>query len=535
MSSTIKLKTLLSAVFVLFFLSASAQMNEAQKAYQNENYRLSSTLFASVCKQEPANAEAFYLWGNALCFLSNYDSALIVYQQGVKANDKYAQNYCGLAKVALHNKDQVKSIEYFKEARNLAGNKDVNYYVWVADAYINQDNPNAQEAINQLKKGLEINYKNADIYMMLGDANFQLQNGGEAVTNYELALQYNPALYSANSKIGIVWTYARKYTESLTAFQKALTVNQEFAPALRGLSDLYYATGQYDKAKETFESYMKVAYLDNDVRYQYAQLLFLNKDYTAALNLINEVKTAQPDKYVMNRLAGYSYYEIGEFDKGIQELNLFFSKADPKRILGSDYEYLGKLYQKKGNDSLFILNYEKAIALDTTKRELIGEIAVLYYQKKNYGKAAEYYDRKIKSSSKPTIQEYFKLGQSYYFDSSYVKADSAFIWVTELSNAWVQGHLWRGRCNQSIDNPDAPQGLASPHYTKVIELGLADSVKYKKELLESYQYFGNYNILITNYSEAIANYEKALSLDPENASFKETIDYIKNTLMKNKK
>ncbi|MFN5844039.1 MAG: hypothetical protein ACK45G_12455, partial [Bacteroidota bacterium] len=60
MSSTIKLKTLLSAVFVLFFLSASAQMNEAQKAYQNENYRLSSTLFASVCKQEPANAEAFY-------------------------------------------------------------------------------------------------------------------------------------------------------------------------------------------------------------------------------------------------------------------------------------------------------------------------------------------------------------------------------------------------------------------------------------------------------------------------------------------
>jgi tetratricopeptide (TPR) repeat protein len=60
-------------------------------------------------------------------------------------------------------------------------------------------------------------------------------------------------------------------------------------------------------------------------------------------------------------------------------------------------------------------------------------------------------------------------------------------------------------------------------------------VKYKKELLESYQYFGNYNILITNYSDAIANYEKALSLDPENASFKETIDYIKNTLMKNKK
>lgn len=514
--------------------TASAQYSEAIKAYQNQNYRSASRLFAAVCKQEPANGEAFYQWGNTLCYLSNYDSAAIVYQAGINGNAKFAPNYCGLAKVALHRKDNTAALEYFKQAKNYAGNKDANYYLWVADAYLNQDNPNAQEAINQLKKGLELNYKNADLYLMMGDAYFQLQKGGDAVNNYELALQYNPALYAANCKIGIVWTYARKYTESLNAFQKALSANSEYAPALRGLSDLYYATGQYEKALETFEKYMKVADVDNDVRYQYAQLLFLNKNYSAALNLINEVKNNQPDKYVMYRLAGYSYYETGEYDKGLQELTTFFSKADPKRIIGSDYEYLGKLYQKKGNDSLMILNFEKAVSIDTSKRDLLSELATSFYQKKNFKKAAYFYDKKIKAMSKPTIQDYFSLGRAYYFDSAYAKADSAFMKVTELSNAWVQGYLWRARCNQSLDNPDAPAGLASPYYEKVIELGSADAVKYKKELNEAYQYFGNYYIKVQNYPEAINSFEKALANDPDNADLKASVEYVKS-LMKQKK
>jgi tetratricopeptide (TPR) repeat protein len=279
---------------------------------------------------------------------------------------------------------------------------------------------------------------------------------------------------------------------------------------------------------------MKVADMDNDIRYQYAQLLFLNKDYSGALNLINEVKSSQPDKYVMYRLAGYSYFETGEYDKGLEELNTFFSKADPKRILASDYEYLGKLYQKKGNDSLMILNFEKAVSIDTSKRDLLGDIATSFYQKKNFKKAAYYYEMKIKTMSKPTLQDYFTLGRAYYFDSAYAKADSAFMRVTELSNVWVQGYLWRARCNQSLDNPDAPAGLASPFYEKVIELGNADPVKYKKELNEAYQYFANYYIKIQNYTEAISSFEKALANDPDNADLKASIEYVK-TLMKSKK
>ncbi len=520
--------------YLLMAFSASAQLSEAAKAYQNQNYATASHLYAEVCKHEPTNAEAYYYWGNSLCYVSKYDSAALAYQAGISANAKYAPNYCGLAKIALHNKDNAKALEYFKQAKSIVGNKDVNYYVWVADAYLNQDNPNAEEAIVQLKKSQEINYKNAEVYMMLGDAFFQLLKGGDAVNNYELALQYNPALYAAQCKIGIVWTYARKYNESLTAFQKVLSANAEYAPALKGISELYYATGQYEKAKESYEKYMKLADIDVNILYQHAQLLFLNKDYSGALNQINEVIKSQPDKYMMYRIAGYSYYETGDYDKGIQAMNMFFSKADPKRILGSDYEYLGKLYQKKGNDSLMIINYEKAASIDTSKRELIGEIATTFYQAKNFKKAAYFYDLKIKSMSKPTIQDYFTLGRAYYFDSAYAKADTAFLKVTELSSLWVQGYLWRARCNQSLDKQETPTGLASPYYAKVIELGNTDPVKYKKELNEAYQYFGNYYIKLKNYPEAISSFEKALVNDPENVDLIASIEYVKS-LMKQKK
>ena len=103
--------------------------------------------------------------------------------------------------------------------------------------------------------------------------------------------------------------------------------------------------------------------------------------------------------------------------------------------------------------------------------------------------AAAAFDSKLKKY-KQTSADYFMLGKSYYYGQDYPKADSAFIKVGELSPNSHLGYMWRGRTNTLMDSTEAKDS-AKPFFEKTIELATAaDPVKYKKDLIEAYQFLG---------------------------------------------
>src|SRR6187401_1393396 len=79
------------------------------------------------------------------------------------------------------------------------------------------------------------------------------------------------------------------------------------------------------------------------------------------------------------------------------------------------------------------------------------------------------------------------------------------------------GHYWRARSNAAIDTT-MEQGLAIPHYLKVIEIGELDTTgSSKRQLIESYGYLAGYETNQNkNYGKAIEYFEKLLQLDPNN-------------------
>ena len=512
---------------------ALAQKDVAVKAFHNENYRAAANLFKTLVTGE-STGENFYYLGNAYGFLGKWDSARWAYDAGVKADAKYGPNYAGLAKTYLSQNNATKAQEYFDMARTTTNpNKDVNYYAWLADAYINSANPNPQEAVNLLNKAKEINYKDGRLYLLLGDAYYKMVKGGDAVNNYDLALQYNPALNIANVRIGDVWTDARRYPEALAAYEKALAANGDFAPALKGLSNLYYMTGQFDKARETLNRYLAVGEVTEDIRYRQLDLSYRAKDYANVKQQAEELLRVEPNRTKLKRIIAYTDYELGNYESGLKQLNEFMATADAKTVNAEDYVYLARFERHLGNDSLVILNYEKALTLDTARMDLYDTLATFYYGKKDFGRAADYYVQKIEASEKPAIQDYFALGRAYYFDSAYAKADTAFMKVTELSSVWPVGYLWRARASLGLEpDPEKPQGLATPHYQKVIETASTDSVKYKRELVEALKYFGNLATLNERYDEAMTYYNRALALNPDEADIRKTVEAINESRKK---
>jgi hypothetical protein len=313
-------------------------------------------------------------------------------------------------------------------------------------------------------------------------------------------------------------------------------------------------------ASKVFGQYIHQAeYKDKDLN-RYITILYFNKEYNVAYDLIDRILGKNPTNAVMLRLRGYTAFELGKFSEGLESMNRFFalrSSSDSEKIIALDYEYHGKLLQKSGSDSLAIISFKKAIELDSTKTALLEDIAKAYEKMKKYSNAVDYIQQYI-DSKKGNVSSitYFNLGKDYLILANeaqgtadslnrmpyLVFADSAFSKVVALSPNSYLGYLWRARVLAGID-PETTQGLAKPDYEKVMVIleEKNDPQKYRTELTEIYRYLGYFYYLqfdafkktgtpeeITQAKTDSTNFwQKVLELEPENDTAKQALNALK--------
>jgi hypothetical protein len=88
-------------------------------------------------------------------------------------------------------------------------------------------------------------------------------------------------------------------------------------------------------------------------------------------------------------------------------------------------------------------------------------------------------------------------------------------------------------------DPDTKLGLAKPVFETLVEKAAPDSVKYSKELIESYGYLAYYYLLRYNTTKdqesgkkALEYSQKILALDPNNEKGKEFVKQIEPRIRK---
>lgn len=514
--------------FCLYFSTFAQNISDGLKAMETDRVQNAHSIFKNLLHKNPENPELYYYMGEVSLKLSKKDSAKLYFNKGIALNPQHSLNYIGLGKLFLEDKNLIEAKKNFDQAIILSEGKNANVFHLIARAYI-EKSQNISEAVSLLNKAIALDTKNPDLYVSLGDANLEQNNGGPALTNYEKAAELDKNFSKAYLRIGQLYIRARNFTEATNAFQSVLKVDTTYAPVYRELGELHFQAKQYDKAKEAYKKYMSMADKNVASLTRYASFLFLGKDYPATIETINEIIKMDSSNAILSRLIGYSYYEQEEYQKGMEFMERFFAKVDPQKIIGSDYEYYGKLLYKTGNDSLAAINVKKAIDLDTSKVELHSTLGDIYYHWKKFDEAAKEYNFKIINSKNPTALDYFYLGRTYYFNKEYLKADSAFTKIIELKPDAIAGYLWRGRTNNNMDTEAVGTFSAKPYYEKVIELALVDPEKNKKDLIEAYMYMGYYHVQNDDNNTAKSFYQKVLELEPNNKEAQEIVKNINKT------
>jgi len=385
---------LTGACSVLAAFSLQAQdLNSAIQLTKSESYDKAADVYKALIQKEPGNSKNYYYYGEN--FLLEYYSDTItnslaaatksakeMYDKGVSANPNDPLNYVGLAKVAYYLGDNAKADEMRAKAKSFLlpykNLKKINppakdyalTLAKIAESYAKDGVVDTSLALPLIRQALKIDTKNAEIYLIAGDLYMMVNDGSNAIKNYNLAQFADPQSPTAAMKIGYVYVKGRALQQAIPNFEEAIRLNPNYAPAYRELGQLYWRAGRLEQSKENFKKYLDLTAGNIPAKTRYVNSLFYAGDYDEVIKNVEDILAVDKSRGYMNRLAGYSYFEKDnpDYEKALTYMETLFKTVDPSLIIQKDHHYMARILLKKNQ------NYTKLVEeLNSLKPQLERE------------------------------------------------------------------------------------------------------------------------------------------------------------------
>jgi tetratricopeptide (TPR) repeat protein len=364
---------LLAGVFSLFLCNAQGQdLKSAIRLTRSEQFDKATAMFNQLIQKEPANSKNYFFLGENYLqdyFADTITNSLVVatknakdaYDKGVSANPNDPLNYVGLAKVAYFLGDNAKANELRAKAKSFLlpykNIKKINppapEYAFtlakLAESYIKNGKVDTSLALPLTRQAISIDPKNADIYLITGDIYMLINDGSDAIKNYNLAQYANPESPTANMKIGYVYFKSRALQQAIPYYEEAIKLDANYAPVYRELGQLYWRAGRIEQSKEYFKKYLDMTAGNIPAKTKYVNSLFYAGDYDEVIKNVEEILAVDKSRAYLNRLAGYSYFEKKnpDYSKAEYYMDQLFKTVDPEYILQKDYIYMARILLKK--------------------------------------------------------------------------------------------------------------------------------------------------------------------------------------------
>jgi tetratricopeptide (TPR) repeat protein len=535
-----KIGLVASLILMANFLSAQ-DIKEGRQFLTRERYQSAEKVFQQLLAKDANNTEVAYWLGQTYLDPDRYyidtASAKALYQKSLQANSGDALLMIGMGQIDIMegNKDAARNkfeaaIDKTKK-RNLP---DVLYAVGRAN--IRPKGGDIAYGIEKLKQATERDKDNPDLYNEIGLGYWKLHDGGNATSNFQMALSLDPADAMASFYIGRIFETQGIGQEPIYMryYMDAIREDDKYAPVYYWLYTYYYYR-DVNKAAEYLNKY--IANADNDSRncYAKASLLFVSKKYQESITQADACIDSTGNKSDPNLygLKGYAFNELGDSLKSKAAFEKFFSVADPDKIGPNDYKTYGQVLMKiPGQEDNGITYINKAIDLDTlpaNKIKYAKDVAQNLSSQKKYAEAGKWYGRVLQLDSSYGKTDLFYAGYDDLLGGNYVTADSVFKLYQQKYPEDPYGWYLGGHAVEGIDT--AETGMAKPLYEKVIAIAdtTQDKASIKDKLVPSLRYMVAYYYNIQKQVDsAIIFNDKILEIEPADATALKTKEALES-------
>jgi len=548
--NTLIIRFLFAALFLLS--TAVTQANSYQGAfYLKAGFpQVAKPLLLKELNADSATiAESCYHLGNIYFGENMADSAAFFYKKGLSVYPLNSLNAVGLAMLKMKS-NITEANQDITTVLKMKGNKK-NVDIQIAIAYAYLSNGLFDEATTYQEAAKKLKGKYAGVYVLLGDILLAKKDVGAACSNYEQAILFDAMCREAYIK------YARAYNGvnpqlSIDKLGALKEKDPSFLLVDKELADIYYTMNKFDEAVKHYEIYLQSGNSSTKDKTKYAMTLFLKRDYTKSLEVAKLGLEKAPRNPAFNRLAMYNNVALKSYDDGLKYADLLFNKSEKADINYFDYTYYGQALRETKQFDLAIAQYEKAYKVDSSKIDLLKEIATMNYEKRDSLKGIAFQEKYISllTPDKRTGEVLFGMGKIYYGYATsmndsvnakgefvmmkdlkkqlLIKADTAFAQLSRLEPTAYRADFWRARVNFALD-PQNTTAVAKTYYEKTLALAESKAdIKYNPVIIECSRYLGFYYYMKSDFTQSKVYWTKILAIDPNNGIAKKAMAGIDN-------
>ncbi|MFM7006598.1 MAG: tetratricopeptide repeat protein [Flavobacteriales bacterium] len=529
-------RILLFSTLLLSGLSFAQSLQQANAKTENERYREALNDFKKLVAADPINGENYFYYGDCYFEMEELDSAKMMWRKGYEVDKLRAMPLVGYGRVLWLEGKTTEAKAEFTKALLLAKKdklKKAEVIRGIAEIYIEAPTKNLDEALILLEEAILKDPTNEDNYLLKGDALYarNSSDASEALKAYNQVLVINPKSPRGIVRKALIYQRAKNEPEANKMYNEAKTIDPTYAPAYRLNAELYLMFGKNKQAIENWEKYLE---LNNNIesRYRYANALFAAKEFNGLLSQLDVLKNSGFSNFYTERMYTFAYADRTDslsLANGLSASDRFFAIVPADKINYQDYKVRGTIYQKKGQDSLAIIAFEKAAAMNEAGyKELSNDLIKMYTKNKMYEKLISAYEVRRQKNGKLLAQEQFELGKAYYFGrTDYKSADSIFAVVIKNDSTYTPAYLFRARSNYKMDTNNE-KWMAFPYYLKVSELIKPEDrnqAAKKASILESLRYLADYYQRSEKKDLLIAKsyFEQILQIEPNDAVAKKAL------------
>jgi tetratricopeptide (TPR) repeat protein len=492
---------------------------------------------------DPKDAWAYFYRGSAYLTHSDFQQAITDFDYVAELDPKLGKVYSarGLAYASMN--EPLQALQDCNYAIEL-DQRDALAYVGRAAAYIllNQ----FQQTIEDCNQALELAPDVAQAYLCRGQAHLSLDEFQKAFDDYNHAIVLMPQIPQGYIGRGLVYAILNEPQQAFGDLNHALELAPNLPQAYIGRGQSYLIFNEFEQAIENFNraiemapalapalvSSLAQAYVGRGNAYSDL------KEYERAIENYNHALELDPKDASVYSNRGYAYLNLKEYERAIEDFNRSIELNSDE---GWIYDVRGFAYAQVGDIQSAIEDYNRALELDPKYANAYSNRGNAYYALKQYELAIEDYSRALEVDSQ-YVDAYIKRGNANYALEQYERAiedyeyaiklnpeDSAVYTRRAYSYLWLrnieQAHIDFMKCRQ-LEPTDVDYSLMT-EWVIICQEKPGLEMAERLEVIATvdpdngeayagyYVYRGVISWIRTSFEEAVADFNRAIELDPE--------------------
>lgn len=529
-------KTALS-LLALAFTSATVfaqSVDDGIKFLYYEKTKSAKDALQKVVNDKPKDAYGIYWLGQAFIQDKDFNAAKNLYQKALTdgVNDPWIWVGAGEADILLGG-DINAAKQKFEQAITTTtaakgknkGNPDpaVLNAIGRAMAAGSSKQGDPEYGIEKLKKAAELDPKNPDIFINMGILYLKEggEKGGDAVEAYREATVRDPKYAKAYYRTGLIYKSQNNKESMDKYFGDAISADPTYAPVYLAYFE-YYSDKDVNAAKEYLDKYIANADKDCSTDFYSADYLFRAGKYQESINKAKEMEAgACKDYKPIAYLYALDYSRLGDSAQAKTYYDKYFTTEDSAKISIDAYKNAGFFLKHVAGAQQNAITYlQKAMAMDTVKANVMTYYDSIASAYKAMNMPAERYDYLKKSAAvnpKMSNADIYNLGMAAMDAKDFTVADSMFATYRQKYPDQALGYSLAIKSTQLEDSTGAKSvGPINDYITFLSK----DTAKNKQVIAYYHAVLGGYYAnTAKDVDQAIAEFEKAVAMDPTNAQY----------------